>query len=169
LLYNLQQIVRNEGIKGFYRGYAIGLGIFIPYNAIWWSMYENTKKMSTVAEFSPPLQAAICSTAAVVVSGSVMHPLDLVKTRYQVATSGTVNAVAHTVAGAGRALDQKGLMQIVRNVLTESGKMGFYKGFLPRLCYGVPSSLIMMSVFEYIKPDDTSRDKDNALDVEFVA
>ncbi|RDW72804.1 hypothetical protein BP6252_06711 [Coleophoma cylindrospora] len=159
LLYNLKQIAQNEGIKGFYRGYAMGLGIFIPYNAVWWSVYENVKKMDAIAGFSLPAQTALSSIAAVTASAGLIHPLDLVKTRYQVATSGTVSDVAHTSVGALRSLDQKGIAQIITNVMAESGKRGFYKGFVPRLCCSVPSSLIMMSVFEYLKPDETAKDE----------
>jgi hypothetical protein len=34
LLFNLREIAKKEGIRGFYRGYGIGLGIYIPFNAV---------------------------------------------------------------------------------------------------------------------------------------
>lgn len=168
LLYNLRQIARTEGIKGFYRGYFMGLGIFVPYNAVWWSVYENMKKTNAVVQFSPPVQVALSSVAAVTASAGLLHPFDLVKTRYQVATSGTVGAVAHTAAGAVRASDQKGVLQIMRNVVAESGKKGFYKGFIPRLCCSVPSGLIMMSTFEYLKPDESAKAEGKSLEAEYI-
>jgi solute carrier family 25 iron transporter 28/37 len=168
LMYNLRHIARNEGIKGFYRGYAMGLGIFVPYNAIYWSVYENVKKSQALGQYSLPTQAALSSMAGVAASASLIHPLDLIKTRYQVATSGTVDAVAHTAAGAVRASDQKGIAQIVTNVLAESGKKGFYKGFIPRLCCSLPSSLIVMSVFEYLKPDESAKISEKSLETEFI-
>ncbi|CAN8105476.1 unnamed protein product [Discula destructiva] len=165
LLHNLREIARTEGIRGFYRGYFLGLAIFIPYNAIWWGVYENTKKTTLVRDRLPtPVQAAVCSTAAVVASSGLLHPLELVKTRYQVATSGTVGALAAGAGSggggevAGRVSDRRGMRQIVGNVLREakgSFWRGFYRGYGPRLACSIPSSLIMMTVFEHLKPDVT--------------
>lgn len=160
LLHNLREIARAEGVRGFYRGYFMGLAIFIPYNAIWWGVYENAKKTAFVQDkLAAPLQAAVCSTAAVVASSGLLHPLELVKTRYQVSTSGTVGALAGKGGGdATRGSDQRGVRQVVRNVLRESkGSFwrGFYRGYGPRLACSIPSSLIMMTVFEHLKPDIT--------------
>lgn len=159
LLHNLREIARTEGLKGFYRGYFMGLAIFIPYNAIWWGVYENTKKTAFVRDtLAAPVQAAACSTAAVVASSGLLHPLELVKTRYQVSTSGTVGALAGGGGDGGRASDQRGVRQVVRNVWRESkGRFwrGFYRGYGPRLACSIPSSLIMMTVFEHLQPDVT--------------
>lgn len=151
---NVRAIARDEGWRGFYRGYGMGLAIFIPYNAVWWGVYENVKKTSFVADHvAPAAQAALCSIAAVTASAGLLHPLELVKTRYQVATSGTVGALGAT---SGRGSDALGVAKVVGNVLRESGGSwrGFYRGFGPRLMCSVPSSLIMMTVFEYMKPKE---------------
>jgi len=80
----------------------------------------------------------------------------LIKTRYQVATSGTVaDAAASTIT---RSSDKEGINQIIRNVLRESGPKGFYAGFYPRLLASVPGSMIMMSVFEYLRPEKIGSD-----------
>jgi hypothetical protein len=84
-------------------------------------------------------------------SAAFIHPLELVKTRYQVATSDTV-AAAGAVAGS-RNSDQEGLRQVARNVMKENGVKGFYAGFLPTLLRSVPSSIIMMIVFEHLKAE----------------
>lgn len=158
---NVRAIARDEGWRGFYRGYGMGLAIFIPYNAVWWGVYENVKKTSFVADHvAVPAQGALCSIAAVTASAGLLHPLELVKTRYQVATSGTVGALAAAEGGAGamagRGSDALGVAKVVSNVLRESGGSwrGFYRGFGPRLMCSVPSSLIMMTVFEYMKPKE---------------
>lgn len=157
LFTNLRAIARDEGPRGFYRGYWLGLAIFIPYNAVWWGVYENAKKTASVAALPTAAQAAVCSVAAVTASAGLLHPLELVKTRYQVATSGTVGALAASGGGnVARESDRRGIRQIVGNVLRESGGSwtGFYRGFGPRLMCSVPSSLIMMTVFEQLQPRD---------------
>ncbi|KAI9644437.1 hypothetical protein NHQ30_006458 [Ciborinia camelliae] len=159
LFSNIREIWTNEGLTGFYRGYWIGLGIFIPYNAVWWGVYENMKKWDGVERLPVAVRPAVCSIAAVCMSAGLLHPLELVKTRYQVATSESVAALG-VMRDEIRGRDREGIRQVVRNVVREgNGSLRqFYKGFGPRLCCSIPSSLIMMSVFEHFKPE-LARDK----------
>ncbi|KAH6671841.1 mitochondrial carrier domain-containing protein [Halenospora varia] len=149
LLYQLRSIARNEGFRGFYRGYVMGIASYIPFNVLWWTTYGNIRRR--MKDRSPAVQIACGAGAAAGFSAGFIHPLELVKTRYQVATSETV-AVAGMVKGA-RNSDKDGLRQVVRNVMRESGPRGFYSGFLPTLMRSVPSSIIMMSVFEHLKAE----------------
>ncbi|EPS43682.1 hypothetical protein H072_2378 [Dactylellina haptotyla CBS 200.50] len=148
---NLKQIWRTEGIKGFYRGYFMGLVVFIPYNGIWWTVYEHTKK-ALPQSWPIASQAALSGCLATIAGTCFCHPLDLVKTRYQVATTTTVGRV-----GGERLEDARGITKVVRNVWAEKtfGR-GFYRGLGPRLMYSAPSSLIAMAVFEYFSPDKTA-------------
>ncbi|KAG9247607.1 mitochondrial carrier domain-containing protein [Calycina marina] len=148
LLYQLRDIAKKEGIRGFYRGYLMGLGIYIPYNAISWAVYENMKKLP--ADLSYATQVALSAGTATICVHGLIYPFDLVKTRYQVATSETVAEVAGVT---GRSSDKHGIKQILRNVMRESGKKGFYAGFFPRLMCSFPSTVITMSVIEFVKPD----------------
>jgi solute carrier family 25 iron transporter 28/37 len=149
LLYQLRDIARTEGFRGFYRGYFMGLAIYTPYSLASWTVYENTKKLPADMSYSAKV-AVSAGTATICVNGLV-YPFDLVKTRYQVATSGTVAAIADTTKS--RSSDQMGIKQVFKNVKAESGLRGFYAGFLPRLMCAFPSSVITMSVIEYLKPD----------------
>ncbi|KAF3908983.1 Mitoferrin [Dactylellina cionopaga] len=159
---NLKQIWRNEGIRGFYRGYLLGLVVFIPYNGIWWSVYEHTKK-ALPQNWPIFSQAAFGGSVATITSICICHPLDLIKTRYQVATTATVGRV-----GGERLEDARGVMKVVRNVWAEKkfGR-GFYNGLGARLVCSTPSSLISMAVFEYLSPDRTAEkaldDSENAM------
>lgn len=100
---------------------------------------------------TPLVQIACGAGVAAMCSAAFIHPLELVKTRYQVATSDTV-AAAGVVTGS-RNSDQEGLRQVVRNVMRESGPKGFYAGFLPTLLRSVPSAIIMMCSFESLKAE----------------
>ncbi|KAF3916407.1 Mitoferrin-1 [Orbilia brochopaga] len=150
LFSNLREIWRGEGIRGFYRGYLMGLVVFIPYNGIWWTVYEHTKKAAPNS-WGVAGTAALGGCVATITSTCCCHPLDLVKTRYQVATTATVGRV-----GGERLEDARGVFKVVRNVLGEAkfGR-GFYKGLGARLMCSTPSSLISMAVFEYFSPDKT--------------
>lgn len=91
----IRAIFAGEGVRGFYRGYGLGLAVFIPYNALWWSAYENAKHEARtrygVTDVSR--QAAFASFLATAFSTCVAHPLDLIKTRYQVSTSESVSDI----------------------------------------------------------------------------
>ncbi|KAG0650799.1 putative carrier [Hyphodiscus hymeniophilus] len=149
LLYQLREIAQKEGFRGFYRGYVMGIASYIPFNILWWTTYGNIRR--SMPERSLEVQIAFASGAAAMCSAAFIHPLELVKTRYQVATSESVAAVG-AVTGS-RSSDQEGLRQVVRNVMKENGPKGFYAGFLPTLMRSVPSSIIMMSVFEHLKAE----------------
>jgi solute carrier family 25 iron transporter 28/37 len=158
LLYQLRDIAKREGIKGFYRGYLMGLAIYTPYSLTSWTVYENAKKFP--ADLSYTSKVALSAGAATVCVQALVYPFDLVKTRYQVATSATVAAIT---GSAGRSSDQLGIRQILSNVMRERGVMGFYAGFLPRLLCAFPSSVLTMSVIEYLKPDVQPMDNEDVL------
>jgi hypothetical protein len=151
LLYQLRNIARTEGFWGFYRGYVMGIASYIPFNVLWWTTYGNIRR--SMSERSLQSQIACGAGAAAMCSAAFIHPLELVKTRYQVATSDTVVAAGAVAVAGSRSSDKEGLRQVVRNVMKENGAKGFYAGFIPTLMRSVPSSIIMMSVFEHLKAE----------------
>lgn len=171
----VRDIFGAEGIKGFYRGYFMGLAVFIPYNAVWWSSYENSKTISQrfgVREAA--YQAALGSALATTLASSLAHPLDLIKTRYQVSTSESISSLIAAQSSplinnepdkkvlkgsSHRGSDRLGIRYVLQNVLRESGWRGLYAGIGPRLMCSIPGSVISMAVFEYLKPDDNTKAK----------
>lgn len=147
LLHQLRDISRTEGIRGFYRGYVIGLAIYTPYSLASWTVYENAKKLPTDLNYNA--KVAISAGLSTICVQGLVYPFDLVKTRYQVATSSTVAVME----GAGRSSDKLGFRQILKNVRRERGTRGLYAGFGPRIMCAFPSAVITMSVIEYLKPD----------------
>jgi solute carrier family 25 iron transporter 28/37 len=156
LLYQLRDIARKEGLPGFYRGYVVGIASYIPYNVLWWTIYGKIRRR--LSDRSLLVQIASGAGTASICSAAFIHPLELVKTRYQVATSDTVAAVGAGAVMHSRSSDKEGLLQVVRNVMKENGAKGFYAGFLPTVLRSAPSAIIMMSVFEHFK----ARRKDTA-------
>jgi solute carrier family 25 iron transporter 28/37 len=149
LLWQLRDIFRKEGVRGFYRGYFMGLAIYTPYSLASWTVYENAKKLPSDVGYTT--KVALSAGLSTICVQSLVYPFDLVKTRYQVATSGTVAALEG--GAVGRSSDKLGIRQILKNVMRESGKRGFYAGFGPRLMCAFPSAVVTMSVIEYLKPD----------------
>ncbi|PBP27578.1 hypothetical protein BUE80_DR001442 [Diplocarpon rosae] len=141
--WQLRNIAEKEGWRGFYRGYVMGIASYIPYNILWWTTYGKIRRR--LNDYSPAVSIAAGAGSAALCSAAFIHPLELVKTRYQVATSATVAITA------SRNSDREGLRQVVWNVRAEKGLRGFFSGFLPTLLRSVPGSIIMMSVFEELK------------------
>jgi solute carrier family 25 iron transporter 28/37 len=52
LLYQVRDIAKKEGLKGFYRGYIMGVTNYVPYNAIYWTAYESIKQSSRMSDRS---------------------------------------------------------------------------------------------------------------------
>jgi solute carrier family 25 iron transporter 28/37 len=153
LSYQLRDLMRKEGVRGFYRGYVMGIASYIPFNVLWWTTYGKIRRGMEERNWNSGQQIACAAGVSAMCGAAFIHPLELVKTRYQVATSDTVAAVAGAVTGGSRSSDQDGLRQVVKNVTRENGLKGFYAGFLPTLMRSVPSSIIMMSVFEHLKAE----------------
>lgn len=36
----IRQIMRVDGVMGFYRGYAASLAAYVPNSALWWAFYH---------------------------------------------------------------------------------------------------------------------------------
>lgn len=126
----------------------MGIASYIPFNIIWWTTYGSIRR--NMSDESPTLQIACSASGAAAISAGFINPLELVKTRYQVATSGTVAAVA-SAGSNSRSSDKEGMMQVVRNVMKEKGWRGFYAGFFPAVLKSIPSAIITMGVFETLK------------------
>lgn len=154
LIWQLRDIFRREGIRGFYRGYFMGLAIYTPYSLASWTVYENAKKLPSDVSYTA--KVALSAGLSTICVQSLVYPFDLVKTRYQVATSGTIAALeggSTALKRVDRSSDKLGIRQILKNVMREKGRRGFYAGFGPRLMCSFPSAVITMSVIEYLKPD----------------
>ena len=136
------RIYQEEGIRGFYRGYWMGLAVFVPYNAIWWSTYENVKMKIRRYTGSETAGPAIASASATLTASTCLHPFELLKTRYQFSTS-----------LVGLRDDRRGIRYVFKNVVKETGFRGLYAGLVLRLGCSLPGSVISMAVFEFMKPD----------------
>ncbi|BFZ61325.1 hypothetical protein YB2330_002390 [Saitoella coloradoensis] len=167
-----------EGLKAFFRGYWVGLVVFVPQNALYWVSYENFKKWYRRSSSSSPraeegaapgavgrrdevgyeerrehtfVSYGACSAAATAVACTASNLLDVVKTRYQVSTSSHANFATRAGSG-GVGGGRIGVWDVVRQLWGEAGWGMCWKGLAPRLAYTVPGSLISMAVFESLKP-----------------
>jgi len=126
-------IVRREGLLGLWRGTRITMATLAPSSAVWWLTHEQAKKLIALdmraSEDDPAVLTASGSLAAVTSTIASM-PLDVVKTRLQCSEQ------------------PQTAWQVLRGVLRESGWLGLWSGFLPRLVAAVPRSVCTVLAYE---------------------
>lgn len=146
-----KRIWRTEGLPGFFRGYWMGLAVFVPHTMAYFAMYEECKRQfrllssSTTEEEETvgglPWSAYMaCSSVASTVGIVVSTPLDIVKTRWQISAS--EQGVAF----------RKGPVAITRQMWKQEGQWrAFTRGLGARIAWGIPTTAISMTVFEALK------------------
>ncbi|CAO3625939.1 unnamed protein product [Cunninghamella blakesleeana] len=160
-------IYQQEGISGFFKGYWMGLVVFLPHTMIYFSTYEYLKskltiyyrmKVSSSSESSESLiinhsknqmdyashlpwnYYLISSSIASLISSGLSAPLDIIKTRWQVSASD------HGIEY------RQGPLSIAKQLWKQEGQWrGFTKGIAARVLWAIPTTAISMTVFESVK------------------
>lgn len=141
-------IARQDGARGFYRGYGAQLVRDIPYAMAQFGTYETLKRRSKPSQAQAKVDVqptkgrgkrAVHALGRGALSGAVAcvltTPMDVVKTRMMTAQ--------------GKMRPGKGAWSsAAKQVWHESGPRGFLRGVTPRLLYKMPSSAIFLVAYE---------------------
>lgn len=148
-------IVQQDGVRGLYRGFGASVATFVPSSAIWWSAYGAYQKALwhqyeglTGRQASGELQARSSSEVVAVQTSSALlagctsailtNPLDVVKTRLQ-------------VASRQRSGQQPSFRAIALQLLAEEGANGLLRGVAPRITSTALWSTCMVTTYEFLK------------------
>ncbi|KAI9284076.1 mitochondrial carrier domain-containing protein [Umbelopsis sp. AD052] len=156
------KIWREEGLSGFFRGYLMGLAVFVPYTMTYFAVYEKLKSYmadgtqqlpgkssDTLVSQLPFMTYVACSSIACAIGITISTPLDIVKTRWQV--SSTEEGTSY----------KRGPMHIIQDMWKQGGSRAFTRGLFTRICWGIPSTAISMTIYESIKDWYASEQIDN--------
>ncbi|KAI7892200.1 mitochondrial carrier domain-containing protein [Mucor mucedo] len=134
-------IFRQEGIRGFYKGYGMGLAVFVPHSMVYFVTYEKMKGwwMSKDEKNHAWWLYMICSGVAGVTAISISTPLDIIKTRWQI-----------SAAENGQAF-RSGPWHIAKQIFLHEGKTTLLRSFGATVAWGLPTTAISMTVFEMLK------------------
>ncbi|KAI8084380.1 mitochondrial carrier domain-containing protein [Gilbertella persicaria] len=136
----IANIYKTEGIRGFYRGYWMGLVVFVPHSMTYFVTYEKLKQwILPNTDHNHPSLYMVCSSMAGVASVLVSTPLDIIKTRWQI-----------SAADHGK-MYRDGPIAIAKNMLLNEGRGAFTRGLYARIAWGIPTTAISMTVFEVLK------------------
>ena len=84
----VKDIIRREGMKGFYKGYSVSLMTYAPNSALWWMFYTGSYRRNVewgMTEQLPiPVVQALCGVSSGLFAATLTNPLDVIRTRYQV-------------------------------------------------------------------------------------
>jgi solute carrier family 25 protein 44 len=142
-----KEIFRKHGILGFYKGYCASLAFYAPSSALWWGFYAYFrdvfyKRAKWLGWHGNPntlsqhfLDSAAAASAGVF-SVVLTNPIDVARTRLQV--SGNVH-------------DGKTLRSTLIGLWREEGARSFLKGVDARIFATVPSSVLIITVYELVK------------------
>jgi len=147
----VRMIIAREGLAGLYRGVGASLATYLPASAIWWSAYGAYQRImwQILNDYAPHIAAVPTTGLTVTVqtgsaicagltSGTLTNPLDVIKTRIQ---------VAHT-SHTGEHLT---FSQVFKQLLKEDGPMGLMRGVAPKIANTALWSTCMVSVYELLK------------------
>lgn len=136
----ISHILQKEGIKGFFKGYWMGLVVFVPHSMTYFVTYEKMKRLVIKRDNDKKFQSyMLCSSIAGVTSIMLSTPLDIIKTRWQI--SAAENGKQYS----------KGPIAIAKQMLFHEGKGALTRGLWARIAWGIPTTAISMTVFELLK------------------
>lgn len=135
-----RQIARQQGIAGFYRGWAPSLVSKLPSYALTWTLFQQFQRLHERAVKRKPshFETTIMASLASATTVCLLIPVDTVKTR--LVTQSVVAAQPY-----------KGIVDCTRRVLSEEGIAALYRGLSPRLISVVPLIGVQFAVYEGTK------------------
>jgi len=147
-------IVAQRGVKGLFAGLTPTLFEIIPHSSLQIGSYDLFKRAiawSHGAHDGAPhvlsLGEKFCAGfAAGLLAKSAIHPLDVVKKRFQVA-----GLQRSTHYGQSVGVDQyKGMVDALVKIVRTEGRRGLYKGLTPNLLKAAPSSALTFMFYEFL-------------------
>jgi solute carrier family 25 (mitochondrial thiamine pyrophosphate transporter), member 19 len=141
---SIPDILRDEGISGYYRGITTSLLQIAPYMGILFGSYETTRTaLSTKFPLSQRTSDFLAGGIAGIVSKGVVFPLDTVRKRLQV-QGPTRGRYIHSDIP----LYSRGILAATKDIIVREGTRGLYKGLGVALLKSGPSAAVTLWVFD---------------------
>lgn len=130
----LKTVASTQGIKGLYAGYSSFLLRDLPFDAIQFVFYEQTRAAYkvTVGRDLNPAETSVIGAVSGALTGAVTTPLDVLKTRLM------------TQGASGQ---YKGVFDCASKILRDEGAGAFMRGWEPRVMWiGIGGSVFFTAL-----------------------
>ena len=159
-----RHILRHDGVRGLYKGYALTLGAVVPFSALQWALYWQVQSMfMKYLKSHPPAPpphrpvprhgedeyssdwrematAPVSAAVAATIASLATQPLDTLKTRLQVQERRTP------------------LMDTFGALVKQRGLWGLMSGAGARVMTMMPSAVLSMTAYEFCKRESVRDD-----------
>ncbi|GAQ82434.1 mitochondrial substrate carrier family protein [Klebsormidium nitens] len=136
----VRRILKEEGVRAFYRSYPTTLVMNVPFTAVHFATYEAVKRMlGQSAGEDRLLTHVIAGGAAGALASGVTTPLDVVKTRLQ------------TQGVTCRQYKSSNVFKTMKLIVREEGPRALWRGWRPRIMFHTPAAAICWSTYEAMK------------------
>ncbi|CDZ97436.1 s-adenosylmethionine transporter [Phaffia rhodozyma] len=139
-----KSVWREEGLRGFSRGFGMTVAREIPFTSIQFPLYEYLKAtLATPAYLDRPTlphEAALCGSVAGGIAAALTTPLDVVKTRVMLEVKGSA-----VPRGGSSFLSIPGRMATIAR---EEGPRALFSGVVPRTLWISVGGAVFLGVYE---------------------
>ncbi|KAF7175634.1 hypothetical protein CNMCM7691_009199 [Aspergillus felis] len=143
LLGSVQDIARNEGPAGFFRGCSAAVVQIVPYMGLFFTTYESLRPVLSGLENMPFGSGdAAAGVIASVLAKTGVFPLDLVRKRLQVQGPTRTQYVHRNIP------EYRGVSSTIAMIVRTQGVRGLYRGLTVSLIKAAPASAITMWTYE---------------------
>ena len=112
-----------------YRGYWMGMMLFVPYSSLFFLFYETLKAETRFFQDNMP----VCSIVSAAFASILTTPLDVIKTKLQVKTK------------------KRTISEIIVKIYREAGLAGFGKGTMSRLLFSCCNTGIVIGSYDMLR------------------
>lgn len=137
----LKDLIKARGIKGLWSGYTATLLRDVPFSALYWPLYEQTKLFMGRESFTNNF---VSGAVAGSVASTITLPFDVLKTMKQIEVG--EKDIMHVKSGVSRSNTE-----IFRGIIRDNGVKGLFSGLTPRILKVAPACAIMISSYEFFK------------------
>jgi solute carrier family 25 thiamine pyrophosphate transporter 19 len=171
-------IVKENGLRGLYRGMGITVLEIMPYAALQFGLYDvfnsisddmrrgkrkegKNPKFNNEEEALPSsaFQSFVCGLAAGTLAKLGTHPLDVVKKRFQVAGLQRSAAYGERVSSQVAA----SFVLCLQSIAQKEGLGGFYKGAMPSLLKAAPSAAVTFACYDFFLRTLTAKNNEEKM------
>ncbi|KAF0293272.1 Solute carrier family 25 member 40 [Amphibalanus amphitrite] len=137
-------LLREEGVRGLWKGLTPTLIRDVPFSAVYWAGYEGLK-LAAGQQTPSALFSFAAGSAAGTVAAVVTLPFDVVKTHWQIEFGQRLGAPD---SGGGRPPRPGGVLASLREIHGRAGVPGLFAGLVPRVVKVAPACAIMITTYE---------------------